>query len=287
MRIRRKEEWYWQALLVMVFVACAAMPAGAGTLFSEQVNWTAVRNASDAQAHGCKSAEYSIAGPGIFKVREVMDPNGSREFFNHKDGVFTWTTHEGWEQTFREYRVGGKVVPNRGPEGVPVENRFEFKVPARKYTGRIAICPPVKCNLATCDRLTAMTSLQVEFSGGGSAMPKGSPAAAPASVSGKPTASQSVAGTWGMVANGYPGKIEIGSGTPPSVRMLFDITGKWEKMTNVVFNPVNGEISFTRPWSGNPNFQKYRGKITGNAVVGTFTDSNQPGKSFPWKGERR
>lgn len=278
------------AVWIMALVVLAAMPAYSGTLFDETVKWTAVPNASSAQAHGCKSAEYSITGPGVFKVREFMDPNRGREFFNHVDGVFQWTTHEGWELTFKEFRVNGKVVPNRGPEGVAVDNRFEFRVPARKFTGKLSICPPVKCNLATCDRLAAVTALRVEFSGGGSVTPKDKPAPTPPPPPAppvKPTAAKGAAGTWGITANNYPGKIEIGSGNPPSVRMFYDVTGKWETMTNVVYNPASGDISFTRPWANNPNFQQYRGKITGNTVSGTFTDNNSPGKSFPWKGNRQ
>lgn len=262
--------------------------AQAGVLFDESVTWSAVRNASEAQAHQCKSAKYSITGPGIFKVRETMDPNHGREFSNRVDGAFKWTTHEGWEQTLKEFRVGGKVVPSRGPRGAPVENRFEFKVPAQKYAGELAICPPVKCSLADCDRVGSAMSLRVEFTGGGSAAPTGQPAPG-GSAPGKPAppkAAPGAAGTWGMVANGYPGRIEIGPGNPPAVRMYYDVTGKWEAMTNVRYDSASGEISFTRPWPGNPNFQNYRGRISGNGVSGTFTDSNSPGKSFAWKGER-
>lgn len=94
--------------------------------------------------------------------------------------------------------------------------------------------------------------------------------------------------TWDFTANGYPGRLEITlQGGRASGRLLYDVTGRWENLTDVVYDPASGSLTFTRPWAGNPQFQQYAGKVSGGSVVGTFTDSNSPGQRFPWKGQVR
>ncbi len=273
----------------VIFSFCVVVPAKAGVLFDETIKWTPVYPASNQEAHGCKVASYTITGPGVYKVREFMDPRQGREFFNRIDGVFSFGVHEGWELIFKEYKAGGKVVAGLAPYGVAMDNRFEFKAPARKFSGEIKICPPVKCSLADCSRYGAVTALRVEFSGGGSSTPTGkAPVSGSNAGKGSLPRSQGIGGKFALNANGYGGKIEVsGAGASPTIRMYYDVTGKWETMTNVRYNEATGELSFTRPWAGNPNFQNYRGKLSGNSLAGTFTDNNTPGKSFKWKADRR
>ncbi len=274
--------WVFRCGLVLAAAAAALGPARAGgTLYDETINWTGVRNASDQEAHGCRTAAYSITGPGILEVRETMDPGLGREFFNRIESSFRWTTHEGWEVIFKERRVGGRVVTEAGPRGAPFENRYEYRVPAQRYSGEIAICPPVSCNLATCDRFAALTSLRVEFDGGITAPVGGASGGAGGGAAETPSG---FLGSRALVANGYGGRIEItGSGTSPTVRLYYDATGQWETMTDVRVDSASGEISFTRPWAGRPAFQKYRGRLSGGAFVGTFTDANSPGRTFGWQ----
>ena len=99
-----------------------------------------------------------------------------------------------------------------------------------------------------------------------------------------PTPSSSgatIAGKWQLNANNYKGKLEF-TGAPGnlSARIYYDVAKRWETLADVHFDGSTGELSFRRPWSGNPQFQKYRGTMSGNSISGTFTDNNSPGKTW-------
>ena len=94
------------------------------------------------------------------------------------------------------------------------------------------------------------------------------------------------AGKYDLVANNYKGMLEF-SNDMKSGRIFFDIANKWEEITNLTYNALTGELSFTRPWSGNPNFQKYSGRISGNKITGVFTDVNYGSQEFPWEAMKK
>lgn len=89
-------------------------------------------------------------------------------------------------------------------------------------------------------------------------------------------------GKYDLVANNYKGMLEF-SDDMKSGKIYFDIGKKWEEITNLTFNPSTGELSFTRPWAGNPSFQKYSGRISGNKITGVFTDVNYRSQEFTWE----
>ena len=98
---------------------------------------------------------------------------------------------------------------------------------------------------------------------------------------------ETILGTWEINGNGYSGKLEIsGDANALSARIYYDVAKRWETLADVHFDGSTGELSFRRPWSGNPQFQKYRGTMSGNSISGTFTDNNSPGKTFPWKANK-
>ncbi len=102
------------------------------------------------------------------------------------------------------------------------------------------------------------------------------------------TKSSPVAGRWSINANNYTGILEItGSGSGLSARIYYDIAKKWETLADVRYNSATGDISFRRPWAGNPNFQLYKGKINGNQISGTFKDNNSPNNTYYWKGSKQ
>lgn len=98
--------------------------------------------------------------------------------------------------------------------------------------------------------------------------------------------SGNLAGKYDLSANNYKGMLEF-SDDMNSGRIFFDIGNKWEEITNLTYNPSTGELSFTRPWAGNPNFQKYRGRISGDRITGVFTDVNYGSQEFPWEAVKK
>jgi len=105
--------------------------------------------------------------------------------------------------------------------------------------------------------------------------------------SGSSPSGSGISGTYSIIANNYPGKLELKiSGTRGSGRIYYDVAKTWENLKNVSYNPGTGEITFTRPWRGNPTFQQYRGRISGSTISGSFTDNNSPGKSFGWSASK-
>lgn len=110
---------------------------------------------------------------------------------------------------------------------------------------------------------------------------------APVPGSGSTVELKKLVGSWKIDANGYGGVIQIGvAGNNPTVKMFYDITGKWETMKDANYSIETGELRFTRPWAGNPLFQNYRAKVSGNRLDGTFTDTNAPNQRFNWSGKK-
>lgn len=94
-------------------------------------------------------------------------------------------------------------------------------------------------------------------------------------------------GRWTINANSYTGILEISGGSADlSARIFYDVSGKWETMADVKYNSSTGELSFRRPWNGNPQFQKYSGTVDGDSISGSFIDNHSPNKSFSWKGKK-
>lgn len=95
-----------------------------------------------------------------------------------------------------------------------------------------------------------------------------------------------IAGKYDLLANNYSGLLEF-SDDMKSGRIFFDIANKWEEITNLSYNPSTGELSFMRPWTGKPDFQKYSGRISGNKITGVFTDVNYGSQEFPWEAVKK
>ncbi len=110
------------------------------------------------------------------------------------------------------------------------------------------------------------------------------PASAPP-VSDDHKSSGQIDGKYNLNVNNYKGILEI-SGNGTAVKMFLEIGNKWETLENLTYNSSTGEIYFTRPWSGNPDFQQYTGKVSGSKINGTFTDNNSPGQKFNWEAQK-
>lgn len=96
-----------------------------------------------------------------------------------------------------------------------------------------------------------------------------------------------VLGTWALDGNGYPGTLRFSVESDVLVgKLRYDVAKAWETLTDVKYAPATGELSFTRPWTGKPKFQQYRGLVAGRSIRGRFTDVNSPGASFPWTATR-
>lgn len=90
-------------------------------------------------------------------------------------------------------------------------------------------------------------------------------------------------GTWRFNANGYAGYLKLTrSGSELRGRLYFDISKKWETLTDLTWS--GGVLRFTRPWAGNPTFQRYQARFSGSSLSGSFTDNNSPGQTFNWSG---
>lgn len=275
------------AVVVLILATGFGLPAPvqAQTLFDETFTWAAQANVDSA----CTTRAYSIQGPGYFRVQFAMDPNRRRDFFNRSDALYTFTSHDGWELTRNVEAVNGQPVPRDAPSGYrlgkPYTSDSEWKIPARPFAGEIQVCTPVNCNLANCSSYAATATLKVTFGaqssdGGGSGV---SAPAAPATG----TDAARVLGDWRFDGNGYPGYVSLSLEAGRLVGHVYhDVTKKWEQLTDVRYSPQTGEISFTRPWPGNPEFQKYRGRLVAGAFQGTFTDNNTPGREYPWQARR-
>ncbi len=123
----------------------------------------------------------------------------------------------------------------------------------------------------------------------------GAPGAEPPPPAGAGTGSQpggdpvaAVLGEWIFRGNDYRGTLTFErSGGQIVGRLFYDAVGRPERLVDVRFDSRTGEISFTRPWEGNPSFQKYGGVLDNGSITGTFSDSNSPGQRYPWWARRR
>lgn len=115
--------------------------------------------------------------PGRHRVRFAMKPNDRREFFNLSDEISEETIHESWRETRHVVLVNGQEGPAdaRGDFaiGKPFSSDLEWSVPAGPFNGKIELCSPVRCNLASCDRRAATISLRVDFRSGADFVPSG------------------------------------------------------------------------------------------------------------------
>jgi hypothetical protein len=108
----------------------------------------------------------------------------------------------------------------------------------------------------------------------------------PAPASASPQAS--LAGTWQINANGYPGRLELShTQNMLSGRVWFDANAAWEPLEDLYFDEAIGELSFTRP---NAN-QAYRGHLQGNTLEGRFTqwggrDYSASAPTYSWSANR-
>ena len=91
---------------------------------------------------------------------------------------------------------------------------------------------------------------------------------------------QKIEGQWSLNADVYTGKLEFfKTGRTWAGRIWFDVYQKWEDLTEIFFDPRIGRLEFYRPY-GN---QRYSGTLSGNQIVGTFTDA---GRNLPWEARR-
>lgn len=229
---------------------------------------------------------FQVPSRGLLRVTQWIDPyygQGRRDINYGGAGV---GPAKGDGSAYDAPHVYRYCKPEEPTDGVPwmkctigeVEPRAAF----------VEVTPAVAASHWA--QLRCTIRVLVEFSPG-TARPEekfGPPSAPPGSTAATPkTDFTQVVGSWKVDANGYPGVVEVsGAGANVSVRMYYEITKRWEAMTNAKFSPESGEISFTRPWAGNPIFQQYRGKVIDGRIVGTFIDNNSPGQQFKWTGQR-
>lgn len=91
---------------------------------------------------------------------------------------------------------------------------------------------------------------------------------------------QSIYGSWNIVANGYHGTMELNDKDS-----TIQFEAGTEKITDISFNGKN--LKFYRNSNyGSKYSQLYTGELSGEAVTGTFTQQNIPGRLFEWSAER-
>lgn len=98
----------------------------------------------------------------------------------------------------------------------------------------------------------------------------------------------SLAGTWRINANGYTGKLELGSTQGMLIgRVWFDARNVWEPLEELYFDEAIGELSFTRPGAN----QFYRGRLQQDTLEGRFNqwsgrDYSANAPSYNWSASR-
>lgn len=98
----------------------------------------------------------------------------------------------------------------------------------------------------------------------------------------------SLVGTWRINANGYTGKLELGSTQGMlSGRVWFDAHNVWEPLEELYFDEAIGELSFTRPGAN----QSYRGRLQQETLEGRFNqwsgrDYSANAPSYAWSASR-
>lgn len=261
--------------------------AGAGTLATDQFHWKRVDNT---RLWG-KTYSFRITGPMTITFRCVIQPFDGLVFFNQVVSVFRHNFSDGME-----YLKGGETFDGKPLESYNVSSSnylyrkvqlyhgwSTWKLPAgHSFEARVEVGAPGNDAGAWYQHAAdAWFEVVIGDAGAGS-----SPVPGQSGTVWNPdqgTAPAMASGSYKLDANNYSGKIEIDSSASPwKVKIRYDLTGNWETMTEVSFDAVSGTLTFVRPWSGNPRFQVYTGKISGSTITGTFTDHNSPGKSFPW-----
>lgn len=106
----------------------------------------------------------------------------------------------------------------------------------------------------------------------------------PATRKPSPSPLEQLAGTWRIVANGFPGRIEfdVNQGSL-SGRLWLDHHQAWETLRDIRF--VDERLSFLRPI---PNLdQRYTGRMNGSEISGTFDQAGQGAYQWKmWRGEK-
>lgn len=219
---------------------------------------------------------FSIRTAGLVRITHVVDP-----YYPHSR---------------RDPNTGGLGAPRLGDGSIwPQPRLAEGSVPPRPMPGHtltswtigavkpgdywISVSPALSF---AWGQLSIKHRVKVEFSAGAAAPGE---TFGPGSTAGDGPATGATVTTFTFDGNDYPGRLELTLG-PGAVsgRIFYDVNGAWERLTDVAYDPATGRISFTRPWRGNPTFQRYTGRIAGGVAEGTFTDSNTPGRSFSWRG---
>lgn len=89
-------------------------------------------------------------------------------------------------------------------------------------------------------------------------------------------------GTWTLVANGHPGKLEISVQSGHlSARLRFDGNSRWEDLQDVRLD--GNTLLFTRPIQGAT--QRYTGTLNGNELRGTFKQENTS-RQYNWSASK-
>lgn len=83
-------------------------------------------------------------------------------------------------------------------------------------------------------------------------------------------------GVWEVVANGWPGRLELGANCT-----RLRIERGWEALASV--SVADGVLNFTRPLGAVT--QVYRGTLSADVVQGTFTQGGAP-RTYDWSGKR-
>jgi hypothetical protein len=96
----------------------------------------------------------------------------------------------------------------------------------------------------------------------------------PTQTAAKPGSTFSIAGMWKIVANGYPGMLEV-TGQPGKWTAKMNLHNYWEEIQDFQFNAHTGELSFYRTDAG----QHYKGKQSGSSISGKFDDA------YDWSAE--
>ena len=282
--------------VLFLSVACIPDHAAANTLAAERFQWPHQNQAN----HWGKRYPIKVRGPATITIHWGMQPFDGQTYFNKVDPVFSHNFADaGMEYVRGEELFDGKrreSFKNASADALFRKVRVyqawsTWKLPAgRQYEGLVSVSAPGK-QTGSWTQHAADAWFEVRM-GDALPVPK-QPATANTTAIGQPAAGKAdiaaPAGSYTLDASGYKGKLEIsGSGSMPVVKIYYDVSGRWETMTDARFDPASGTLSFTRPWAGNPGFQKYTGRLSGSAISGTFTDNNHPaGKKFNWNASLR
>jgi hypothetical protein len=274
------------SVLLALFFISFALPADAQTLATDEFHWKRVDNTT----HSGKTYSFRLQGPAVITFRCVLQPFDGLAFYSKTDPVFRHNFGEGMDFVKGDESFDGKPLASyRVSSSSDLYRRVQvyrawstWKIAAgHSFEARVEVSAPGN-DAGGWYQHAADAWFEVVHGdvGGGSG-----PAPAASGTQAKPvqgTVADAEKHTYELVANGYPGKIEIGD-SQLNVRLWYEVTQKWETMTEVDFDPETETITFVRPWAGKTRFQVYTGKFSGSTIVGTFTDANSPGQHFPWQ----